>query len=153
LSDWRAEAFYLAMHARHLMRRFWKSHITISFPRLRPAVGGYHPPHPVSDRNLVQILTTLRLFLPDAGLILSTREPSALRDNLIPLGFTTMSAGSRTNPGGYTQDAEGTGQFEVADHRSPAEIASVITRSGYEPMWKDWDSAFLSGTSEVCRGD
>jgi 2-iminoacetate synthase len=144
LSEWRTETAYLALHARYLMRRFWKSHITISFPRLRPAVGGYQPAHPVTDRNLVQMICALRLFLPDAGLILSTRESAELRDNLMPLGITTMSAGSKTSPGGYTTSEENTGQFEIADHRTPAQVAEVITQFGYEPVWKDWDSAFLS---------
>lgn len=144
LSEWRTETAYLALHARYLMRQFWKSHITISFPRLRPAVGDYQPSHPVSNRNLVQMICALRLFLPDAGLILSTRESADLRDNLMPLGITSMSAGSRTSPGGYTHTANATGQFEIADHRSPAQVAESIAKMGYEPVWKDWDTAFLN---------
>ncbi|MGV8073450.1 MAG: 2-iminoacetate synthase ThiH [Syntrophobacteraceae bacterium] len=143
LDNWRIEAFYLALHARYLMRKYWKSHITISFPRLRPAAGGYEPPYPVSDLHLVQLLTALRLFLPDAGLILSTRESPHLRDHLIPLGITSMSAGSRTDPGGYTHEVEAEAQFEIADERSPRAIADLIKQSGYEPVWKDWDGEFL----------
>ncbi len=143
LSDWRVEGFYLALHARYLLRNFWKSHLTISFPRLRPAAGGYHPPDPVSDAQMVQLLTALRLFLPDAGLILSTRESPYLRDHLIPLGITSMSAGSRTEPGGYVHAAEAESQFEIADHRSAQAVAEVIKQKGYEPVWKDWDVAFL----------
>jgi len=143
LSDWRVEAAFLALHARYLMKRFWRSQLTISFPRLRPAVGGYSPPNPVSDRDLVHMLTALRLFLPDAGLLLSTREPAELRDNMIPLGVTSMSAGSRTAPGGYTLSSGSDGQFEISDHRTPAEIADVLLGVGYEPVWKDWDSEFI----------
>jgi 2-iminoacetate synthase len=143
LSDWRVEGFYLALHGRYLLRNFWKSHLTISFPRLRPAAGDYQPPYPVSDAQMVQLLTALRLFLPDAGLILSTRESSYLRDHLIPLGITSMSAGSRTDPGGYTHAAEVEAQFDIADHRSPQAVAEVIKQKGYEPVWKDWDAAFL----------
>jgi 2-iminoacetate synthase len=143
LSDWRTEGFYLASHGRYLLRHYWKSHLTISFPRLRPASGGYQPSHPVTDANLVQLFTALRLLLPDAGLVLSTRESPYLRDHLIPLGITSMSAGSRTNPGGYVHTAEAEAQFEIADHRTPKEMAEIIKQKGYEPVWKDWDAAFL----------
>lgn len=143
LSAWRMESLYLALHARHLMRLYWRSHITISFPRLRPAVGGYTPPYPVTDRDLVHMMTALRLFLPDAGLLLSTRESPRLRDHMIPLGVTSMSAGSKTDPGGYTQDSACEGQFQVSDHRTPRRVAEKIKEKGYEPVWKDWDSAFI----------
>jgi 2-iminoacetate synthase len=143
LSDWRIDGFYLALHGRYLLRHYWKSHLTISFPRLRPAAGGYQPPHPVTDANLVQLLTALRLLLPDAGLVLSTRESPHLRDHLLPLGITSMSAGSRTNPGGYVHTSAAEAQFEVADHRTPEEMAELLKQKGYEPVWKDWDGAFL----------
>lgn len=152
LCDWRIEAACLALHARYLMKRYWRSQITISFPRLRPAVGGYSPPEPVSDRDLVHMLTALRIFLPDAGLLLSTRESSYLRDHMIPLGVTSMSAGSRTEPGGYTMSADSEGQFEISDERSPAEIAMVLRDKGYEPVWKDWDSAFIPAHSSEDSG-
>jgi 2-iminoacetate synthase len=143
LDDWRTEAYCLGLHARYLLRHYWKSHITISFPRLRPAAGGFQPPHHVSDQDLVHMLTALRLFLPDVGFSLSTRETETLRDHLIPLGITSMSAGSRTEPGGYTHAGEAGAQFSVADERSPEVVAGVIRRKGYEPVWKDWDAAFL----------
>ncbi len=143
LSDWRVEGFFLALHARYLLQHFWKSHLTISFPRVQSAAGGYKPPYPVSEAQMVQLLTALRLFLPDAGLVLSTREFPYLRDHLIPLGITSMSAGSRTDPGGYAQNSKAEAQFEIADHRSPQAVAEVICQKGYDPVWKDWDSAFL----------
>lgn len=143
LSDWRVEGFFLALHARYLLHNYWKSHLTISFPRLRPAAGGYQPPLPVSDIHMVQLLTAMRLFLPDAGLILSTRESPQLRDHLIPLGITSMSAGSRTDPGGYTHDTYTEAQFQIADDRSSQAVAEIIRQKGYEPVWKDWDAAFL----------
>lgn len=143
LSDWRVDGFYLALHARYLLRNFWKSHLTISFPRLRPAAGDYQPPCPVSDAHMVQLFTALRLFLPDAGLILSTRESPHFRDHLIPLGITSMSAGSSTEPGGYAHCSETEAQFEIADHRPPQAIVEVISQKGYEPVWKDWDAVFL----------
>lgn len=143
LGDWRVEGFFLGLHARYLLKTFWKSHVTVSFPRLKPAAGGYEPPYPVSDLHLVQLLTALRLFLPDVGFTLSTREPAHLRDHLIPLGITAMSAGSSTEPGGYTGDNVAEAQFQVADERSPDEVAEMIRQKGYEPVWKDWDPAFL----------
>ncbi|MCE5335526.1 MAG: 2-iminoacetate synthase ThiH [Desulfobacteraceae bacterium] len=143
LDDWRVEGFFLGLHTRYLMRRFWKSQIAISFPRLRPAAGAFQPMHPVSDFEFVQLLIALRLFLPDTGFTLSTREPAAFRDHLIPLGITSMSAGSKTEPGGYTQDNGAEAQFEIADHRSPDAVAEIIRKKGYEPVWKDWDPEFL----------
>jgi 2-iminoacetate synthase len=102
LSDWRRETLYLATHAQYLLRHCWKSQLTISLPRLRPSAGEFEPLTGFNDRNLVQAICALRLFLPDAGIVLSTREPASLRDSLIPLGITMMSAGSHTEPGGYT---------------------------------------------------
>ena len=144
LADWRVEGFFVALHATHLLRSCWKSQIAISFPRLRAAAGGYEPPFPVADRHLVQLICGLRLVLPDAGLTLSTREAPALRDHLIPLGITVMSAGSRTEPGGYARPGRGEAQFAVADDRSAGAVAEVLRRRGYEPVWKEWDAALAS---------
>lgn len=142
LEDWRCEGFFMGLHARYLERHCWRSQVNLSFPRLCGSAGAFTPSHPVGDRELVQLLCALRLFLPDAGFILSTREAPALRDRLIPLGTTVMSAGSRTEPGGYARPGDAEAQFEVADPRSPAEVAAVLTRLGYEPAWKDWDAAY-----------
>ncbi len=149
LKDWREEATLLAWHGRYLARRFWRSRVAFSFPRLRPATGGFSPPHPVADADLAQMLIGLRLALPDAEIVISTREPAALRDSLVPLGVTRMSAGSRTNPGGY-RDPEGAGkQFDVHDARSPAEVARAIALAGREPVWKDFDPAFLNAPTSI----
>ena len=91
-----------------------------------------------------RLMCALRLFLPDAGIVLSTREPQQFRDNLVPIGVTHMSAGSKTAPGGYGVKSETEGQFEVSDLRSPREVARMITAAGYEPVWKDWDSVYLN---------
>lgn len=181
LADWRWEALCLAAHAQYLLKHCWKAQITVSLPRLRPCAGEFEPRTVFSDSHLVQVIAALRLFLPDVGIVLSTREPAGLRDGLFALGITHASAGSHTEPGGYTgagkenlhQTVRGrivnkqtptsqpsptakvepvepvepsgsfktsaTGQFSIADNRSPSEVAQVLVRLGYEPVWKDWD--------------
>lgn len=145
LTDWRIETLALAEHAHYLIKRYWKSHVSFSFPRLRPAyeVGEEQFRHLLSDRNLVQMITALRLCFADAGLVLSTRERAELRDHLIKLGITKVSAGSKTNPGGYSGHSGAIEQFEIDDNRSPAQVAAMIKQQGFEPVWKDWDIAFI----------
>jgi 2-iminoacetate synthase len=126
----------------------------------------------MSDRDLVQLVCAFRLMFPDVGLVLSTRESPKLRNGLIPLGITLISAGSHTEPGGYTgagkeklhhtergrivelgasewaaagdQAVNATRQFQIADERSPREVAELIRQLGYEPVWKDWDAALTA---------
>jgi 2-iminoacetate synthase len=146
LFDWRAEGVWLAIHARYLQKRCWQSAVAISFPRLRHVPEGFTVPAPVGDAELVQLMLALRLFLPEVGCTLSTRESAGLRDHLIPLGITMMSAGSSTRPGGYaTCGKEALEQFEIEDTRSPGEVVKAIVRAGYDPVWKDFDRAFLEG--------
>jgi 2-iminoacetate synthase len=174
LADWRYEALCVATHAEYLLRNCWKAQITISLPRLRPCAGEFQPLTHLADRELAQLICAFRLMFPDVGLVLSTREPAKLRDGLIPLGITLMSAGSHTEPGGYTgagkekihhtergrivelaagasewattngHATNATGQFEIADERSAQEVAALIRQLGYEPVWKDWDAALLA---------
>jgi 2-iminoacetate synthase len=171
LADWRFEALSVAAHADYLLRNCWKAQVTISLPRLRPCAGEFQPLTHMTDLELVQLVCAFRLMFPDVGLVLSTREPAKLRDGLIPLGITMISAGSHTEPGGYTgagkdklhhtergrivelgasewaaagPDIHATGQFEIADERSPGEMADLIRRLGYEPVWKDWDAALTT---------
>jgi 2-iminoacetate synthase len=148
LAPWPVEAYFLALHGWALSRVHWRSRIAVSFPRIRPAAGGYQPAHPVTDADLVQMICALRLFLPDAELVLSTREPAALRDHLVALGITRMSAGSRTSPGGYQEEEPGGEQFAVHDQRSPAEVARMLAARGLEPVWKDFDRAFVERRSD-----
>jgi 2-iminoacetate synthase len=143
LSDWRTEGFFVGLHARHLARSWWRSRVNVSFPRLRPADGGFQPLAPVSDRALVQLLCALRLLMPDAGLVLSTRESAALRDSLLPLGITQLSAGSSTAPGGYGHEHDGSEQFAISDERDAEQVCAMLRARGYEPVWKDWDRVFL----------
>ncbi len=140
LADWRREAFITGLHARYLQNRFPEIEISLSVPRIRPQYGGYQPRFPVADSDLVQIILAFRLFMPRAGITISTRESQYVRDNLIRLGITKMSAGSSTRVGGYAFNKNETGQFEISDARSIAEIRQVITASGYKPIFKDWHS-------------
>ncbi|MEY2476527.1 MAG: 2-iminoacetate synthase [Actinomycetota bacterium] len=138
-ADWRADALAVAAHASALVRRWWRCEVTVAVPRLRPAAGGYEPADPVDDRAFVQLLCAMRLFLPDVGITMSTRESAALRDALVPLGVTHMSAGSHTEPGGYTGPSDAEPQFEISDDRSPAAVARALRAAGYDPVWKDWE--------------
>ncbi|MCP4132434.1 MAG: 2-iminoacetate synthase ThiH [bacterium] len=142
LSDWRVDGFFSALHAIYLTKKYWQTQTLVSFPRLREAPGGFAPLEAVSDRDLTHLLCAMRIILPDAGLVLSTRESAFFRDNVMPLGVTTMSAGSKTEPGGYSGVADADKQFSVEDDRSPEEIAKVIKSKGYYPVWKDWDRDF-----------
>ena len=128
------------------MKRYWRSHVSFSVQRLRPAfdVDRSQFKHLLSDKELAQMIVALRLCFADAGLVISTRERAALRDRLISLGITKLSAGSRTNPGGYSHPGDSTGQFEVNDNRSPAQVDAMIKQQGFEPVWKDWDAAFTA---------
>ena len=113
----------------------------MALPRLRPAAGGYQAVEPVGDAAFVQLLCALRIVLPDLGISLSTREPAALRDALVPLGVTIMSAGSHTEPGGYASESAAEPQFAISDTRSPLEVAAALRAAGYDPVWKDWQRA------------
>jgi len=166
LWEWREEAVSVARHVEYLLKHCWKSLITVSMPRMRPAAGGFQPRFFLPDREFVQAICALRICFPQVGIVLSTREPGELRDALVPLGVTIMSAGSMTEPGGYTgqgrdtlhhtvrgktisleiklPDASAEEQFEIADARSAAEIAGLLRSKGFEPVWKDWDKAILN---------
>ena len=141
LEDWRTDSFFTAMHLRYLERTYWRTKYSISFPRLRPHAGGLNPKVEMTDRELIQLICAYRLLDEEVELSLSTRESPLFRDHAIRLGITAISAGSRTNPGGYAVDPASLEQFEIHDDRSPAAIAAMIRRQGYEPVWKDWDAA------------
>ena len=170
LSRWQDEGVALAAHLEYLFKRCWQAQISVSLPRLRPAAGGFYPLFSMTDRELAQLVCALRITFPQLGIVLSTRERAPLRDSLALIGVTMMSAGSHTEPGGYTrqgrehlhrtvrgriiapeyQDGEdelATGQFEISDERSPAEIAAVLRERGLEPVWKDWDQVLQGATT------
>lgn len=167
LCCWQEEAVGLAAHVEYLLKHCWQAQLTVSLPRLRPAAGEFHPPFSITDRELAQLVCAFRITFPEVGIVLSTRERPALRDALAPLGITMMSAGSHTEPGGYThqgtqelhrtvrgrivapefekgEDQVATGQFEISDGRSPAEVANALRQRGFEPVWKDWDAGLLA---------
>jgi 2-iminoacetate synthase len=165
LAAWKPEAMALAAHLEYLLKHCWQSDLTVSLPRLRPAAGEFVPPFSLGERELAQLICAFRICFAQVGIVLSTREPASLRDALASLGVTSMSSGSHTEPGGYTgqgrnavhqtvrgrvlppdetADALATGQFEISDERSPAEVADVLRRRGFEPVWKDWDQALIA---------
>ncbi|MHB9155593.1 MAG: 2-iminoacetate synthase ThiH [Endomicrobiales bacterium] len=140
LSDFRQDVFFAGLHAAYLQDRYPGTEIGISFPRIQPHAGDFTPEHPVSDVQLVQAILAARLFLPRAGINISTRERRDLRHNLVGLGVTRMSAGSRTSVGGYAAAAGSEGQFEIADTSSVQEVKDMITAKGYQPVMKDWQT-------------
>ncbi|HYH55266.1 MAG TPA: 2-iminoacetate synthase ThiH, partial [Anseongella sp.] len=139
LEDWRADSFFTALHLAYLEKTYWKTRYSISFPRLRPCAAGLPGERSISDRELVQLICAYRLLNGEAELSLSTRESEKFRNNAVRLGITSMSAGSKTNPGGYTVDPGSLEQFETDDSRSAREVAGMIAAQGYQPVWKDWD--------------
>lgn len=138
LEDWRTDSFFTALHLKYLEKTYWKTRYSISFPRLRPCAGAENP-KTITDRELLQLICAYRIFNPEVELSLSTRESHSFRNNVVKLGINSMSAGSKTNPGGYTAPSAALEQFETDDSRSPAEIARMLGAQGYQPVWKDWD--------------
>jgi len=141
IADMIPDAYALAIHGKYLQQKHWKSVLSFSFPRMQPMGTDFEIKYPVSDKQLAKLICVFRLIFNDSPIVLSTRESSDLRNTLLPCGVTQMSAGSSTEPGGYSEDskAEKSGaQFDIGDQRSPSEMAKVITDAGYEPVWKDW---------------
>jgi len=143
LEDWRTDSFFTALHLSYLEKQYWQSKFSISFPRLRPFSGGLEPKVAMNDKELVQLICAYRLFNSEVELSISTRETIAFRNQVIKLGITAISAGSKTNPGGYQVEPQSLEQFEISDERSPQEIAAMIRKQGYEPIWKDWDMSLI----------
>lgn len=142
LDDWRTDCYMVAEHLRYLERVYWKTKYSISFPRIRPHEGELEPVSEMTDRDLAQLICAYRLLSSEVELSLSTREEPVFRDHAYKLGITSMSAGSKTNPGGYAVDPQTLEQFEISDERSPAEIVGMLKRGGYEVVWKDWDRTY-----------
>lgn len=139
LEDWRIDTFFTALHLQYLERNYWKSKYSISFPRLRPHVGAFQPRFETTEKDLLQLICAYRLLNPHVEISLSTRESAFFRNNAFQLGPTSYSAGSKTNPGGYSNADESLEQFSVNDDRSVCDIAQMIRNNDYEVVWKDWD--------------
>lgn len=142
LEDWRTDVTMLARHLQYLRRNYWRTRYSINFPRMCPSEGGYQPKVVMSDKELAQLTFAFRLFDHDVDISYSTRENPAFRANMMRLGVTSMSAGSKTEPGGYATSPDALEQFEVSDDRTPLEVANEIRALGYEAVWKDWDKIF-----------
>lgn len=138
LEDWRADSFFTALHLKYLQKTYWKTKYSISFPRLRPHSGGLEPKVEMTDPDLVQLICAFRLLDEDVELSISTRESEVFRNNIVNLGITSISAESKTNPGGYAVEPESLEQFEISDERSTEEIATMLKAQGLEVVWKDW---------------
>ena len=151
LSDWRAEGLALGMHLAWLRKNFWRTGLTVSFPRLRPAAGEFQPLCTVAEKDLSHLVFALRLFDPDVGIILSTREEARYRNGMIGLGPTRYSAGSCTAPGGYSNPEISGEQFAIGDHRTIDEVCAAIKLKGFDPVRKDWDAGFQMGSADDAR--
>lgn len=170
LASWKFEALALCAHLEYLYKHCWKAQFTVAFPRMRPYAGNYeYQPDPdlyLPDKAFVRLIAIFRLLFPQVGIVVSTREPAPLRDAIATLGVTHMSAGAKTEPGGYTgagsddlhltvkgrrvELAEKSGcekateQFQIHDTRSPAEVAAMLRSQNLDPVWKDWDESLLA---------
>ncbi len=140
LAEPRSEIFFTGLHALYLENKYLETEVALSLPRFNEAEGHFQPDYLVDDKTFVQFMTALRIFLPRAGLTISTRENAAFRDRIMPLGATRYSAGSCTGVGGYTNiKVDQTPQFEITDNRDVDEVARAIVAQGYQPVYKDWD--------------
>jgi 2-iminoacetate synthase len=172
LADWKREALALCAHLEYLYKHCWKAQLTIAFPRMRPYAGNYgYTPDPalfLPDKAFVRLIAVFRILFPQVGIVVSTREPAPLRDAIATLGVTHMSAGARTEPGGYTGAGaddlhltikgrrvelteksgceKATEQFQIHDTRGPADVAAMLRSQQLDPVWKDWDEALLAET-------
>jgi len=144
LEDWRVDSFFTALHLDYLEKTYWQTKYAVSFPRLRPAEGVLLPKMELRDKDLAQLICAYRIFNGEVELSISTRENERFRNNIIKLGITSISAGSKTNPGGYAVEPESLEQFAISDERTPVEIATMLKQNGYEPVWKDWDLALMT---------
>ena len=139
LEDWRADSFFTALHLQYLQKTYWKTKYSISFPRLRPHSGGLEPKVEMTDADLVQLICAFRLLDEDVELSMSTRESELFREHIVNLGVTSISAESKTNPGGYVVEPQSLEQFEISDERPTEEVVSMLKSKGLEVVWKDWE--------------
>ncbi|MDR0790126.1 MAG: 2-iminoacetate synthase ThiH [Bacteroidales bacterium] len=139
LQQWRTEMFYLAAHLHYMTHHFWKTKYSISFPRIRPAEGEFVPSYHMTDKEFAQTLFAMRIFDNDVEIAMSTRESPELRNNFVTLGVTSLSAASKTDPGGYANPDTSLEQFHISDDRSVKDMAEMVRSKGYDVIFKDWD--------------
>ena len=143
LEDWRTDVTMMARHLRYLQRKYWRTKYSVNFPRMRPAEnGGFQPNVLMSDKELAQLTFAMRIFDHDVDISYSTRETPFIRDHMATLGVTTMSAESKTEPGGYYTYPQALEQFAVSDERTATEVCKRLRELGIDPVWKDWDASF-----------
>lgn len=160
LDDWRTDSFFTALHLEYMEKKYWQTKYSVSFPRIRPYETSNRATRlpegqgvGISDRELTQLICAYRLFDEEVELSLSTRESPSFRDHIIRMGITSLSAGSRTNPGGYSSAPESLEQFEIHDARGPQEIADMLRSEGYDAVWKDWDRSYQGSFSPSLHGN
>ena len=142
LEEWRTDVTMMAYHLRYLQKHYWKTKYSVNFPRMRPSEnGGFQPNVVMSDRELAQLTFAMRIFDHDVDISYSTRECAELRDQMATLGVTTMSAESKTEPGGYFSYPQTLEQFHVSDERKAVEVDAALRALGRIPVYKDWDLA------------
>ena len=143
LEEWRTDVTMMAYHLRYLQKHYWRTKYSVNFPRMRPAEnGGFQPNVIMNDRELAQVTFAMRIFDHDVDISYSTREPAYIRDHMAGLGVTTMSAESKTEPGGYYTYPQALEQFHVSDERTAVQVEHDLKALGREPVWKDWDASF-----------
>lgn len=145
LYDWRADTVALAMHLMYMRKHYWQTRMSLSFPRLRPAAGGFEPEYPIGDRDLIQTICAWRLFDNMLEISISTRENPRFRDVITPIAITSISAASSTQPGGYAVDRHDLPQFIISDDRSVSEVTDALRMSGLEPVFRDTRSSVITG--------
>ena len=143
LANPRFDMLCIYRHAKYLLKNYWQSGESVSFPRIQPQLGGFAADHPVDEKMLAQYIFALRICLPEVPLVLSTREPQRVRDGMAGLGISKMSVASKTTVGGYSDDSEeSTEQFSISDERGIPEFCEMLRSKGIEPVFKNWDAAF-----------
>lgn len=147
LYDWRVDLLALALHIRYMRSTYWRTNLSVSFPRIRPAEGGFQPYLPVSDGKLTQLICALRIFDPELDLTISTRESANFRDAVLPLGITALSAGSSTEPGGYAHRGQYLEQWTVNDDRSVDEVVAVMEKQGFEAVFHNASTTYFKSTA------
>jgi len=138
LGEIKKEAFFAGLHLKYLTDKYLNTEFGVSLPRINSAEGGFKAFHKMDDTAFIQVMMAYRLFQPKAGITVSTRESHEFRNNIMPLGVTKFSAGSKTGVGGYAEKDLSTCQFEISDKSSIEETEKAIRERGFQPVYKDW---------------